>query len=35
MEALFALPSLALIAGLAMAGWGWLNDDAIRHQRAR
>lgn len=35
MEAILALPSLVLVAGLAMAAWGWLNDDAIRHQRAR
>lgn len=33
MGTLLILPVLVLMAGLAMAAWGWLNDDQIRHQQ--
>lgn len=33
MEMILILPVVVLIAGLAMAGWGWANDEDIRHQR--
>lgn len=33
MDTVLLLPVLTLIVGLAMAAWGWINDDSLRHQR--